>query len=249
MEPVRDFFMRISLSWKQKYGILAGIVIILVCSLFFGAWFLTKHIRSTASDIYTEIAMQRLKQQRLQHMTAMEEQYNAVIEQKETLVFKTDKNKAVEIITSLEALGSATNTDVKIEVAEKPNFLIPVKKPVLKPKAVEKTESVSEAPAVVPPKKDPVKFSVAEPLKTQESVSFSVQILGSYQNVYGFLKKIENMRDFGLISSLKMVRFVEQKSSKNPFTGAEKISASDEVAQEKKNPEISAEVIITFFVQ
>ncbi len=183
--------------WKKyKIGIIYGFYVILALALIFSVFFwMDKKIKETALLIQQKKADNEIFNERVFKLEEIEKEFGDYSQKmNETGVF-LEEGREVDFIKRIEEIAESTGNSIELKIKEEQKE---AKKNVANQLPEISSKEVSEI----------IKNSSKE-----KFMEFQVNLTGGYQNLFSFLRKIENAEYYLLITSLDVKK--KQKGANN----------------------------------
>lgn len=197
---MKNFFHK----YRLYVSIAAYLLAVALVSIF-GIQALLNIINDNANAYQKKLVDEESRKKRLGDIPRLRGQYEMVEQEGEKLDLLLEKDSTIDLIKRIEEIGGQTENSVKIQIDEKASYF--------------GTEEEKKARKKDNKNKDDFLLDRFAEFKY---LYFKLEIKGKYDNIAGFIKKIENIEYHSdiLSISLKKVEIPEKANSpSNPFGG------------------------------
>lgn len=157
-----------------KYGILATIVVVGACLVWYGIVPLQKNIFATMNHLQALLVNQDMRRASIAEVGELQKQRDDILSRKDRLETVIAKDHIVDLIQELELIAKETNNAIAIN--DQSQLLSLTKKATSK-----KKEESSEK-------------TLLESLPSDQRIGILITLTGDYASVSHFLRKIESMK-------------------------------------------------------
>jgi F0F1-type ATP synthase membrane subunit b/b' len=170
-----------------------------------------KNIIIRRDQIQEELASQELQKKQLTEIPKIKQQYDWLKNEQEKLNVLLKKEDAVLLIEKLEKIANETNNKIKIEIVETKQL---DKKSVAAPTEEVSKTATKDTPAKAIKTKE-VDTTIIGNLPSKDYLEIKIGLVGDYNAMLAFLKKLEKMEYYNDIVSLQIKTYDEIKSLVN----------------------------------
>ncbi|MEK9151165.1 MAG: hypothetical protein AAB547_00870 [Patescibacteria group bacterium] len=207
------------LSPYRKYTPLAALSMLLIAMggiVWFGMKPLQRSLEEKMRGIQEFYAGRENRERQVGRLPELRGQYDAILENEETLDILITEDRVVDFVKTLEALADGMN--VKLSIVSKDNGKITEKKPAVAPVQPQGASADPTAPPV--PSVKPKPADILEDAPFDRSLHLSVTVEGRYGDIVAFLRKMETL-PIGLdVIGVEMKKIDEQSAERPSARGA-----------------------------
>lgn len=161
------------------------IIILALVLVSFVVWMvaipLLQMIKNQTSEIQKKSIEQQDKQQRLGEIGTLKKQHDFLMSEKENMKLFVTRETAVEAIELIERISKETENEIIIDISD----------------SFDQAKNLKKAPGSSGDKK-----SIVYNLPKKEYIKMDIRLMGSYEALFNFLKKVESMKYLGDIISI-----------------------------------------------
>ncbi|MFA5871830.1 MAG: hypothetical protein WC858_03820 [Parcubacteria group bacterium] len=195
---------------KKILLIIIAIIVVLASLGWLTFFYQAKKIRDTAAGIQKEKLDWQVQKEKSQKISQLKKSLGDLETHKNDMEgFYADKNNALPLIKSLEAIAGETGNEITITVADLSKLASAQKKTVPKDSDEDAATAKKDSAAT----KDSNTKSTASAQNFKNNLGFNLELSGTYPQLVNFLIKMENLPYFVRIYNYSVDAFIKNKPS------------------------------------